>query len=420
MSEKIILVGDEVIVSPATKIINHIGEEKRLNQFTKEEVKGIVIMTGNGQYGIDLKKEFEFTHDINGLIGTFTGIITESRYIRTTIKRTLNKSIKNNFAIILKQNDFARSYVSPHKIRSIEDRIISRQNSIIENNERIKHFRKEIIQQNIQKKMLFNVAKSSSNHNEDYYENMFDKITNHPNVSRIEVPTFQDSNHFVIYVFSKRIKFKPTTGIKSFYEGTDLGEILIRFELKDNGFKYNAVNTKLFHTKNETGYFYFHPCIHERKICIGNLTGGKIKEAMQKNEIHNAIYFLLNFFEQPDYGSPYVEIKLWKTAQKIKSKPNDTEDYFKKSFWQNNYIWDSSQYDIDRKIVKEEEEKWIKKNRRHAEPSSPQESQSPNGEYVEDTEDDDEDTEDYDEDYFNPREVPIDAGTMYSEGTSTN
>jgi len=119
--------------------------------------------------------------------------------------------------------------------------------------------------------------------------------------------------------------------IKNFY----IGAYKILFNTSRGELK--AVNYKRHQSRT-----VFHPNIHSElfSICLGE-TKVAVKHAINCKKYALATSILIDFLEEPNYGTPYNYISVFANMQDVTIKPRNEMNWFSESYWRKNEVWDT-------------------------------------------------------------------------------
>lgn len=107
-----------------------------------------------------------------------------------------------------------------------------------------------------------------------------------------------------------------------------LGAFKIRIPLETDGYLVIA-NYKKQYRK----YQYHHPCISSTmKPCFGDMLKDTVHDLRNKHAYIPLIGILLDFLEEPNYGSPHIDAKSFSGAQKVTIAPRDSKNWFNENY----------------------------------------------------------------------------------------
>ena len=83
-----------------------------------------------------------------------------------------------------------------------------------------------------------------------------------------------------------------------------------------------------------------HPCISNFNLCLGGDMQSEMYALSNRKAWITLVYTLINFLENPNYGSPYVADIEFSCAQAVTIRPRNPLDWFSPGYWESNEKWD--------------------------------------------------------------------------------
>ena len=308
------------IIIPSRIITNKkstIGaDQKGIIYSNYEELKDI--------YQIFLDEPNENAHTFKGIINSKRGIfLKQSEFDVVPIEKPMDRfnlmqeyKFINNIIINGKKKTEALEYaIKSHK-------------------ENLKYYQKELknrgkmLKQDIVKLKNF---KESLDGKPESFDNQYEKIIKHPKIDNIQIV----DNYIIV-----------TTKDLTYHDGKIPDFILGAYHIfiPFNAISKNEIKIINYKRQYNLGHL-FHPCVKEEGVvCTGDQLAYEINNFLKENQIAFLVFDYINFLENPNYGSPYIQANKFRASQDVSFKPKNILDYLKQSEWQAHEKWDNKKY----------------------------------------------------------------------------
>ena len=291
-------------------------------------LRGIIILQFADIFGIKFEKETEWTHDLGEILLTKTGHFLAKEDFKIIDKYKEKNKEKAEFIKAIKKSYYQKLAKIPSNLKNLELEIKYKKEDIASNKRSIIKYKHQIIDKGKQIDIL--KKKAEIPFDISIFEKQFDRLKKSSKIKDIKIT----ENYIVIT--TNDLTYKKTFRIPSDFI---LGAYKI-FIPSNSDISIKAINYKK-HFKRE----YFHPCITiTNGICMGEEIRKEIEELRRKNQIDLIIFLLINFIEEPNYNSPYIDDLSFMCAQDITIKPKNIEEWLDISYWHNNEKWDDDLY----------------------------------------------------------------------------
>lgn len=327
-------IGDKVKI---IKIDNLTDEEEKLDATPLLNCIGMVrCFEGekDKMIGIDLGTEFKgITHNLNDVLTKKTGIFIEDDDYELEFTYSSGNESKDYFVISMLTKHFKELQELPNVIRSKKSEVTYRLDRIKVMEEDIKNYQKEIeiIKKNI------DILESKTN-DFDYakFEKLFDNIIKHPLIKDL---TYEKET---LICTTEDLTYHETKNRDREVPDYNLGAYKIFIPLSETS-DVKACNIK----RQIQRYNLHHPCISDFRICMGETLAREIRKLRGENNIAQVIFLLIQFFQEPNYGTPYINTEYFQFAQPVTIKPKKELDWLSFSVWEKE-IWDATKYSNDK------------------------------------------------------------------------
>jgi hypothetical protein len=293
---------------------------------------------GNLYYGVKYDKYYSGFHLLNGKLKEKLGYWWEESEIypyQDCLTTTKNEELKKFFNLF-----YSKQFLNKIKINNL----------LLQSKKNIDYYQELIKINNCSTEEFYHTKKSLDNEKINskqlqeqldrvidlkVFKRQYSNILKHPAVNSVEII---DNN---LIISTNDILYQdPRQKLKDINIG--------KFKILINNTSLQIVNCTRFRKHyNDYDYeYYYHPCIRTGHICCGSNVDSEFKKHIGNNDIDLAVYTIINFIEEPNYGNPYIAIESFMfRTQQVTIKPKNTMEWFNKSYWNRNQKWDESLYE---------------------------------------------------------------------------
>lgn len=323
-----ITVGDKIVTNKNFKPIGLDGELLKIEEKIQGEIFGKVNQEEIGDenlFIVKFNKEYEFTHFLdNQIMDEPVYAYLSKKEFDIKEKVNIDEEIIPLYEATIALKDFNSSPIESliNHVRDIELNIKSEARTI-------KDLRDNLRSKNLDLKNAIVNKKFLNSDNETIIKRC-KKITNHN-----KIKSFELTNDRSLIVTTEDLYFRcldrdlPTFNLGGYKILIPAG-ITSRENIKIANYKR--------HYKMGS---YHHPCINsELRVCLGDELSQTIDRLIVQKNIFQIIGMLIDFLQEPDYGSPYVDARIFYTHQPRTTRPRDQLNWFSSSYLRGNEDWD--------------------------------------------------------------------------------
>lgn len=309
------------------------------NDLNNEIAKGLFgkLVEKNGAFVVEFEKEYSFTCSYDeffkeNIYYTFNDI----QNIQSTRNEEESKIDELcGFIYSIKKKEIER------ELGDIED-IKTRTTEL---KSRMEDYKREVVRAQktitenkiILKKLLSTDAFSSID--KDMINISVQKMMKNPKIESVCTSDNDNGETFVIITTKDLIYSSPRCSY-------NIGQF--KLKIGSTG-KPEAVNITKFYGDNATR---FHPCVNGSfGMCLGAQVENHVMKLIKAGDLNGVATTLINFLEEPNYGSPYISDIEFYAAQPVKIKPKTEIDWFDRN------LWDGLHFDYD--LAKKTENEFI-------------------------------------------------------------
>ena len=330
-----VYLGDKIVTN---KHFKPIMADKEAFDLKEEFLDGVVVATRGDFFCVDFGKEFPFTHSLEKTLKGPTGYAVNRRDFKVVESYSTKDPKKSMFINVLRERQYTEAQKAPSEIEKIRQSAESKVGSIKQYVREIKNYESNLLKDNFKIKALEakpGVSEISNNTIERQYE----KLLSHKKIKTAEIIEKDNGNKYILVTTEDLTFHDEYRDIPDFVLGAY--KMLIPI---NNGNGLKIVNYKK-HVLKE----YYHPCIVGSNICMGNMVGDEIHRFNVEDRYLDTIYLMLNFLEEPDYGTPHLCAIKFMCGQNVTINPRNQFNWFDMGYWKNKEVWDGNKYTTENK-----------------------------------------------------------------------
>jgi len=332
--KKEIIIGSKIETNKSFKPVDENEVEIKLEE---KNITGTVISKHLGLYTIMFEKEYPFTHylmDSSFKEPVFCWLSEKEFNVvaEPEIKDTQNKEIVSYF--ISKKYELLTKTPSEIKVAKTDFTSLERNAKSIERD--MNNYVNRLKSISLKIKRLENKL-SFSELDTDAIVNQTEKLLDNPKIQDLKIVNAADNSE-VIVLTTKDLYF---VDYERDYPTFNLGAYKIVFREDCEG---NPIVRAFNFKKSFKNGDYSHPCVAgDGSLCLGANIKERISILLDKYKILQAASLLIDFLEEPNYGTPYIDAREFALAQEINSSlDTNVVDFFFGSIRPSN--WNTKRY----------------------------------------------------------------------------
>jgi hypothetical protein len=332
-----IYLGDKVRTKKSFK--PYISTDERFNP---EGVlyDGVVVGKRGSFLLVDFEQKYPFTHYLGDLLTEPTGCAVEFKNLNIVKSFKSDDVNEIKFVGVIKQLNFEEFLKTPKEIRRTEDEINSQIGRIKSLLREVKE--KEVVLEKDEFKLKeLKTKKSIKNINESRIASQYKAMKKNKKIKSIEILGDEDLPNILLTTNDLMYR-NANSNIPDYNLGAY--KILIPLNVDESVL---AINYK----KHVNKFEFHHPCIKRAKMCLGTAMKEEVAKLRKTNNIINLAHLLINFLEEPNYGTPHLNEELFYCSQPVTIKPKTEMQWFDNIFWDEKEYWDGEKYTKETEIA---------------------------------------------------------------------
>jgi len=303
---------------------------------------GIIVGKRGAFVLVDLKKTYPFTHHAGGMFATPT--ICAINLKDLTILETYKSDDKDEreFVGLMKEVRFEELQKLPLELHRIEDSCMQYAGTIKRLYNDMESTQRDLDKQEYTLKEL-KEKQAAAVLDTTHIANQYKQMKKNKKIKSVEIID-TDNGKCVLITTNDLTYTAPQRRMFDY----NIGAFKILVPL-NNGNDVRCINYK----KHVRKFEKHHPCISNGGMCLGNAMNTEVRKLRATNNIINLAHLLINFLEEPNYGSPHISDEQFYSAQKVTINPTDQRDWFSSSYWSKHEAWDGKAYTEDQKKLSE-------------------------------------------------------------------
>lgn len=300
----------------------------KIDELNKEIQKGLfgVIVEKNYEYVVEFEKEYDFTYSYNEFFKDKRYFIFDNLdNIQSTKseEETERESLAGFFYN-------AKKSAIEKEIGDVENKksyILNKKRDIESYKQNIKELSRRIATEELLLKDILS-GEAFKSIDREMIDLSISKMRKNPKIESITVEDDEIGNSFLIVTTTDLLYSSPRCSYQ-----------IGKFKLKlDANSKPMAVNTTRVYGSGSR----FHPCVNGSfGMCLGSQVENHVMKLIKFGDFGGAITTLINFLEEPNYGTPYIDDIEFYGAQPVTVKPKTELEWFDTG------IWASQKFDSD-------------------------------------------------------------------------